>query len=50
MFRKEKKIKLVLTDFDRRLLVNALVEWRNKLIQENKPIEDINELLLKIIN
>lgn len=50
MFRKKKKVKLILSDFERRLLVNALIEWRNKLLQEDKPTEDINNLLLKVIN
>lgn len=50
MFRKKKKVNLILSDFERRLLINALMQWRNKLLQENKPTEDINELLLKVIN
>ena len=50
MFRRKDKLKLSLTDFELRLLVNALIQWRSKLIEEDKPIEDINELLLKIIN
>ena len=50
MFRKKKKVKLILSDFEQRLLVNAMIQWRNKLLQENKPTEDVNELLLKIIN
>ena len=50
MFRKKKKVNLILSDFERRLLVNALIEWRNKLLQDNKPTEDINDLLLKVIN
>lgn len=49
MFNKKKKVKLILLDYEQRLLVNALLQWRNKLLRENKPTEDINELLLKII-
>ena len=50
MFRKKKKVKLILSDFEQRLLVNAMIQWRNKLLQEDKPTEDVNELLMKIIN
>lgn len=48
MFKRKKKVKLVLTDFESRLLINALLHWRNELVQENKPIEDVNELLLNL--
>ena len=45
-----KKRKIILSDFDYRLLVALLVEYRNKLLEERKSTEDINELLLKIID
>lgn len=32
-----------------RLAKHALLEFRNKLIAEGKPTEDVNELLLKIM-
>ena len=50
MLRQEKKIILRVTDFESRLLINALLQWRNTLIQEEKPIEDINDLLVKLCN
>lgn len=45
-----KKCKIILSDFDHRLLVALLVEYRNKLLEESRSTEDINELLLKIID
>ena len=39
-----------LVDGDRRLLVGCLVTARNEYIHEGKPIEDVNELILKIID
>ena len=45
-----KKRRLTLTNFEYRLLINALVDYRNKLLELNKPIEDINELLAKVID
>ena len=32
-----------------RLAKHALLEFRNKLIAQGKPTEDVNELLLKIM-
>ena len=46
----EKKCRIIITDFERRLLVKALAEFRNQLLEADKPTEDINELLLKIID
>lgn len=45
-----KKRKIILNDFDHRLLVVLLVDYRNKLLEESKSTEDINELLIKIID
>lgn len=44
-----KKLKIKVDDFELRLIVRALVEWKNALLAENKPTEDIDEILLKII-
>ena len=46
----EKKHRIILTDFEHRLLVNALVHFRNELLETQRPTEDINNLLLKIID
>ena len=45
-----KKRKIILSDFDHRLLVAQLIDYRNKLLEEGRSIEDINELLLKVID
>ena len=45
-----KKRRITLSDFEYRLLINALVDYRNKLLEENKPTEDVNELILKVID
>ena len=39
-----------LDDFEHRLLVGCLMTARNEYIHENKSIEDVNELILKIID
>ncbi len=47
--REQKRI-LELTDFEWRLLVACLNMARSKYIDENKPIEDVNVLLIKTMN
>ena len=42
-----KKIKIKVDDFELRLIIRALAEWRNDLLKENKPTEDIDELLIR---
>ena len=38
------------SDYEQRLMVKGLNEFRNDLIREGKPTEDINTLLLKVID
>ena len=45
-----KKIKITLDSFELNLLINGMNEFRNMLLAENLPTEDIDELLLKIID
>ena len=47
-FRKESKVVLNLNHDELILLRKVLLYTRNKLISEGKPIEDINELILKL--
>ena len=42
-----RKIKIKVDDFELRLIIRALAEWRNILIAENKPTEDLDELLIR---
>ena len=45
-----KKTKLKLTDFECKLLWGGMNEFRNMLLSDGIPSEDVDELLLKIIN
>ena len=45
----EKKI-ITVDDFDHRLMVNGLNNFRNDLIKKDKPTEDVDELILKVID
>ena len=47
--REQKRI-LELTDFEWRLLVACLNTARSKYIDEGKPSEDVNVLLIKTMN
>ena len=42
-----RKMKIKVDDFELRLLIGALVEWKNLLLAEDKPTEDIDELLIR---
>lgn len=45
-----KEVKIKFTDFDCNLLINGMNKFRNMLLSEGIPTEDVDELLLKIIN
>lgn len=45
----EKKI-ITLDDFEQRLMVNGLNDFRNDLLRTDKPTDDVDELLLKVID
>ena len=46
----EEKRVVELTNFEYRLMVGGLASFRNDLVREEKPTEDVNELLLKVID
>ena len=46
---KDVKHKITLDDFEHRLLVGCVNAARTVYISQNKPTEDIDELLIKII-
>lgn len=46
----EEKRVVELTNFEYRLMVGGLASFRNDLLREEKPTEDVNELLLKVID
>lgn len=41
---------VTLDDFKQRLMVNGLMNFRNNLLEDEKPTEDVNELILKVID
>ena len=45
-----KKTKIKFTDFECNLLINGMNEFRNMLLAEDLPTEDVDELLLKLID
>ncbi len=46
----EEKRAIVVDDFEQRLMLKGLMEFRNNLIENDKPIEDVNTLINKTIN
>ena len=46
---REKKVKMKFTDFECNLLINGIFEWRNTLLEQGMPTEDVDDLILKII-
>lgn len=42
--------RIKLTDFEMRVLINILNEYRLKLKQGKKPIDEIDDLLLKVLD
>ena len=47
---KDKKIRISFTDFECNLLINGINEWRNLLLEDDYPTEDVDALLIKIID
>ena len=45
---REKKYYLVLDDFERRMLLNNLNDFRNKLIAEGKYTDLLDEVIIKV--
>ena len=46
----EDKVLVTLDSFEQRLMVSALTDFRNELIREERPTEDVDVLLLKVID
>ena len=44
------KVLVTLDSFEQRLMVNALTDFRNDLIRVDRPTEDVDGLLLKVID
>ena len=46
----ENAVMIKVNDFEQRLLVNGMNRFRNDLIREDLPTEDVDDVLLKIID
>ncbi len=46
----KRKIKVKFTDFECNLLINGMNEFRNMLLAEGLPTEDIDDLLIMLID
>lgn len=44
------RVVITLDDFEHRLIIGGLNSFRNGLIQDDKPTEDIDDLILKVID
>lgn len=47
---REKKYHLMLDNFERRMLLNNLNDFRNKLIAEDKYTDLLDEVIIKVAN
>lgn len=43
-------VKIKLTEFECNLLVNGMNKFRNMLLEQDLPTEDVEDLLIKIID
>ena len=46
----DEKVVVTLDDFEQRLLVSGLADFRNDIIRDEKPTEDVDDLILKVID
>jgi hypothetical protein len=44
------RVCVTLENFDQRLMVNGLVEFKNELERQGKPTEDVENLIMKVID
>lgn len=47
--REEKRV-ITVDPFEHDLLINGINEFRNSLLEEEQPTEDVDELLVKILD
>ena len=45
----DEKVVVTLDDFEQRLMVAGLADFRNDLLRADKPTEDVNGLIMKVI-
>ena len=46
----EEKRVITVNDFEQNLLVNGINEFRNMLLEQGMPTEDVDKLLIKVID
>ena len=46
----DEKVVVTLDNFEQRLMVSGLADFRNDLIRDEKPTEDVDDLILKVID
>ena len=46
----DEKVVVTLDNFEQRLMVTGLADFRNDLLRAEKPTEDVKALLLKVID
>ena len=49
MFKRKNKVYVTLSPAERRLMITAMISFRNKLIAANLPTEDVDTILMHII-
>ena len=47
---KTERVALSLDNFEQRLMVNGLMNFRNGLLSDARPTEDVEELIIKVID
>ncbi len=43
-----KKIKVKINDQDKSLIMRSLIDKRNNQLKENRPVEPVNEVIIKL--
>ena len=46
----EEKVVVTMEDYEQRLAVKGLMDFRTNLLEEDMPTEDLDDLILKIID
>ncbi len=46
----EKKYRIVLDDYEWKIVINALNDFRNSLIQQGRYTDAVDDIMIKVIN
>ena len=46
----EKKYRIVLDDFEWKIVINALNDFRNSLIQQGRYTDAVDDIMIEVIN